>query len=114
MTRSRCAPQVLSLAYVTNDLDEGGALINRALQLNPNFAWGWLRGDWVSVWLGQPEVALDHLQRVMRLSPMRRRIGTKGPSLGSARQYSLSRRHKKRTVSGLIPFRARDCAPRRG
>jgi len=59
----------MALAYVGDDLDGGAALIDRSLALNPNLAWGWLFSGWVRVWLGEPEVALEHFARAMRLSP---------------------------------------------
>jgi TolB-like protein len=59
----------MALAYVVGDLDEGAALIDRALSLNPNLAWAWLFSGWVRVWLGQPEVAIEHEAKAMRLSP---------------------------------------------
>jgi TolB-like protein len=59
----------MALAYVVGDLDEGAALIDRALSLNPNLAWAWLFSGWVRVWLGQPEVAIEHETKAMRLSP---------------------------------------------
>jgi len=57
------------LAYVVGDLDEGDELIDRALVLNPNWAWAWLFSGWVKVWLGEPEVAIDRIARAMRMSP---------------------------------------------
>jgi tetratricopeptide (TPR) repeat protein len=59
----------VALAYVVGDLNDGVALIDRALLLNPNLAWAWLFSGWVRVWLGEPEVAIEHLARAMRLSP---------------------------------------------
>ena len=40
----------MALAYVVGDLDDGAALIDRALALNPNFAWAWLFSGWIKVW----------------------------------------------------------------
>jgi tetratricopeptide (TPR) repeat protein len=57
------------LAYVVGDLDEGDELIDRALVLNPNWAWAWLFSGWVKVWLGEPQVAVDRIARAMRMSP---------------------------------------------
>jgi TolB-like protein/class 3 adenylate cyclase len=59
----------VALAYVVGDLDDGAALIDRALLLNPNLAWAWIFSGWVKVWLGEPEIAIEHLARAMRLSP---------------------------------------------
>jgi TolB-like protein/Tfp pilus assembly protein PilF len=59
----------MALAYVVCDLDDGAALIDRALALNPNLAWAWLFSGWVKIWLGEPEVAIERIARAMRLSP---------------------------------------------
>jgi TolB-like protein len=57
------------LGFVARDLDSGGSLIDRGLQINPNLAWGWLFRGWMKIWLGEPEVALESIQRAMRLNP---------------------------------------------
>jgi TolB-like protein/Tfp pilus assembly protein PilF len=59
-----------ALAYVAGELDAGVAFIDRALLLNPNLATAWIVSGWVRVWLGEPEVAIEHLARAMRLSPL--------------------------------------------
>jgi TolB-like protein/class 3 adenylate cyclase/Tfp pilus assembly protein PilF len=59
----------MALAYVAGQLEDGDALINQALALNPNLAWAWLFSGWVNVWLGEPDVAIEHAMRAMRLSP---------------------------------------------
>jgi TolB-like protein/Flp pilus assembly protein TadD len=59
----------IALAYVVGDLDNGDAMIERSLALNPNWAWAWLFSGWSKVWLGEPEVALEHIHRAMRMSP---------------------------------------------
>jgi TolB-like protein/Tfp pilus assembly protein PilF len=58
-----------ALAHIAGDLDGGAAFIERALVLNPNLAGTWLNSGWVRVWLGESEVAIEHLARAMRLSP---------------------------------------------
>jgi TolB-like protein/DNA-binding winged helix-turn-helix (wHTH) protein len=58
------------LAYVVGDLDNGAAMIDRALLLNPNLAAAWTYGGWVWIWRGEPEVALNHFARAMRLNPL--------------------------------------------
>lgn len=59
----------IGLAYVVGDLDGGIAYLDRALELNPNLAWGWLYRGWMKVWAGEPEVGLEHVARALRLSP---------------------------------------------
>jgi TolB-like protein/Flp pilus assembly protein TadD len=59
-----------TLAYVVGDLDDGAAFINQALALNPNLASAWTVRGWVSILLGEHEVALEHFAQSMRLSPL--------------------------------------------
>ncbi len=59
----------IALAYAVGDLDDGIALIDRALALNPNLAWAWLFSGWARAWRGEPEAAIEHEARAMRLSP---------------------------------------------
>jgi tetratricopeptide (TPR) repeat protein len=56
------------LAYVVGNLDDGNALIDQALALNPNLAWVWVFGSWVKIWLGEPEAASERGARAMRLA----------------------------------------------
>ena len=59
-----------ALAYVVHDVEAGATLIDRALQLNPNLAEAWHFSGWVRIYLGEPEVAIEHLAHAMRLSPL--------------------------------------------
>ena len=59
----------IGLAFGAGELDEGAILISQALELDPNLTWAWLFSGWVKVWLGEPEAALEHLERAIRLSP---------------------------------------------
>lgn len=59
----------MALAYVVGELEDGGAMIERALALNPNAAWAWLFSGWTKIWLGESEAALERIQRAMRMSP---------------------------------------------
>jgi tetratricopeptide (TPR) repeat protein len=59
-----------ALAYVVEDLDRGAKFVDRALVLNPNLASAWYASGWIRVWLGDPQTAIDHLGRAMRLSPL--------------------------------------------
>ncbi|HEY1386677.1 MAG TPA: BTAD domain-containing putative transcriptional regulator [Dongiaceae bacterium] len=59
----------IALAYVVGDLDNGDAMIERSLALNPNWAWSWLFSGWAKNWLGESEAALDRIHRAMRMSP---------------------------------------------
>jgi TolB-like protein/Tfp pilus assembly protein PilF len=59
-----------SLALVAGELEDGAAFIDRALVLNPNLAGAWYQAGWTRVWLGDLEIAIEHLSRAMRLSPL--------------------------------------------
>jgi TolB-like protein/DNA-binding SARP family transcriptional activator len=59
-----------SLAYVVRELDSGVAFIDRALMLNPNLAAAWVASGWVRNWLGKLDLAIEHLARATRLSPL--------------------------------------------
>ncbi len=59
----------MALAYVVGALDDGNALVERSLALNPNLASAWMFSGWIKVWLGEPELAIEHAARAMRLSP---------------------------------------------
>jgi tetratricopeptide (TPR) repeat protein len=59
----------MALAYVAGQLEDGDALIDQALALNPNLAWAWLFSGWVKVWLGEPEAVIERELHAMRLSP---------------------------------------------
>jgi adenylate cyclase len=52
------------------ELREGQSFIDQALLLNPNLARSWNLSGWVRTWLGEPEIAIEHLERAMRLSPL--------------------------------------------
>ena len=57
------------IGYIARDFNKAAVLIERGLQLNANMAWGWLYGAWLCVWSGDPEIALERIDRAMRLSP---------------------------------------------
>ena len=60
----------LALGYVAGDLEGAVALIDRALVLNPNLAAAWYASGTVRAFRGgEPDVAIEHLKRAMRLSP---------------------------------------------
>ena len=59
-----------ALAFVVGELDDGMALIDRALALNPNLAAAWRFNGFVRVFLGQPDLAIEPLERALQLSPL--------------------------------------------
>src|SRR5262245_56209207 len=57
------------VSFVVGDLNDGASLTARALELNPNFALAWSVSGRAQVWLGEPELAIEHLEHCMQLSP---------------------------------------------
>jgi adenylate cyclase len=72
-----------ALAYFGEDIGAMMALVDRALALNPNFARGWLVSGTLRLWAGQPDIAIEHAEASLRLSP-RVRIGTSFLVIGAA------------------------------
>ncbi len=64
------------LAYFGEDIDAALQLIDRALTLNPSFAWGWAWSGWLRLWAGQPQLAISHFESSLRLSPHARTAST--------------------------------------
>jgi TolB-like protein len=79
----------LALAYFGDDIGAMMALADRALVLNPSFARGWNISGALRWYAGQPEIAIEHAEAALRLSP-RARIGVVYGLIGSA--HFLARR----------------------
>jgi TolB-like protein/class 3 adenylate cyclase/tetratricopeptide (TPR) repeat protein len=56
--------------YFGEDIEPAIKLIDRALALNPSFYGGWGISGWLRLWAGQLDVAVEHLQTAIRLSPL--------------------------------------------
>jgi adenylate cyclase len=54
---------------VIGDLERAAALIEKAVALDPNSAMAWNRSGWVNAFLDRPEIAIEHFERAIRLSP---------------------------------------------
>jgi len=78
------------LAYFGADIGAMMALVDRALTLNPNYARGWYMSGVLRLWAGQPDLAIEHENASLRLSP-RARVGTslgvRGPAHFFARRF---------------------------
>ena len=59
----------MALIVVAGELDDGAALLEQALALNQNLAWVWHFSALAKAFLGEPETAIEHAARAMRLSP---------------------------------------------
>jgi len=65
------------------DIDAALAMIDRALALNPSFAYGWYWSGWLRLFAGQPDLAIQHFETSMRLNPRSQR-GFHLAGIGSA------------------------------
>jgi predicted TPR repeat methyltransferase len=43
--------------------------VDRALAFNPSFARGWHNSGFLRLWAGQTDMAIEHANRALRLSP---------------------------------------------
>ena len=59
-----------AIGFLIHDLDSGITFIDQALVLNPNLATAWYLGGWLRAYRGEPDIAIEHLARAMRLSPL--------------------------------------------
>jgi adenylate cyclase len=91
--------------YFGEDLDAAIALIDRARELNPNFALGWFRSGWLRLWHGEPDLAIEHFQTSLRLSP---RNPIAASFLGIGVGHALNRRFEK---ARLMLFRSLQESP---
>ena len=58
-----------TLAFVAGRFADADALTERALKLNPNYAWGWFFSGFVKAVSGEPELAIERCSRALKLSP---------------------------------------------
>jgi adenylate cyclase len=73
-------PEVLALAAFVlgvrgEDFDVAISMVDRALALNPSFALGWHWSGTLRVIAGHPDLALQHFDTFLRLSPRERPSG---------------------------------------
>jgi adenylate cyclase len=93
------ANAALALAYFGEDISAMMALVDRALALNPSFARGWHISGTLRLWAGQPELAIEHIEASLRLSP-RARVGMSFSLLGAA--HLVSRRFEEAVPKLLL------------
>ena len=85
-TRANAA---VALSYFGEDIGAMTALIDKAVKLNPSFARGWSQSAMRRLWAGQLDLAIEHAETALRLSP-RVRVGTTLLAIGAA--HFLNRR----------------------
>jgi TolB-like protein/class 3 adenylate cyclase len=81
------ANAALALAYFGEDISAMMALTDRAVTLNPSFARGWYISGAIRLFAGQPDLAIEHVEASLRLSP-RARFGTAFNVIGAAHFFS--------------------------
>lgn len=59
-----------ALAYVANEVEEGAALLSRAIDLDANLVTARFWSGWVSLWLGNVDAAIEQFKIALRLSPL--------------------------------------------
>jgi len=77
------ANATLALAYFGEDIGAMLGLVDRALALNPSFARGWYVSGMLRILAGQHDLAIEHLETSLRLSP-RERMGQPLSVMGAA------------------------------
>jgi len=71
------------LANFGEDIGAMIGLVDRALALTPSFSRGWFLSGVLRLWSGQPDLAIEHAETALRLSP-RERMGTPLSLIGEA------------------------------
>jgi adenylate cyclase len=54
---------------ITREYQRAESMLARALTLDPNSAWAWNRSGWLRNYQHDPEVAIQHFERSLQLSP---------------------------------------------
>jgi len=86
------------LGYFEPDIEPAITLIDRALDLNPSFAFGWFVKGWLCLWTGQADVAIELFEKSLRLNPLRKAPETY--SIGIA--HFFARRLEKAAATLLV------------
>ena len=59
-----------ALAFVAGEVEEGAALVSRAITLDPNLAIARHWSGWVHLYLGDVDAAIEQFHVALRLSPL--------------------------------------------
>jgi adenylate cyclase len=80
------ANSAYTLGYLGEDIGAMLELVDRALALNPSFARSWFISGVLRLYAGQPEIAIEHAEASLRLSP-HARVGWALLTIGAALFY---------------------------
>jgi len=83
-----------ALASFGEDIDAMTVLVDRALAVNPSYARGWHISGFLRLWAGQPDLAIEHANKALRLSP---RAQARGSSFLIGAALFFSRRFEEAT-----------------
>jgi adenylate cyclase len=92
------ASAALVLARFGEDVGSMIGLVDRALTLNPSFARGWRVSGLLRIFAGQHDLAIEHIETSLRLSP-RERSGQTLSAMGAAHFFN---RHFDEAASRLL------------
>jgi adenylate cyclase len=94
---------------VVGDLEAATIFVDRAVVLNPNLWGAWNASGWVRIYRGEPEAAIEHFARAMRLSPLNPRVY--GLQAGTAFAHFLAGRYDAASSLAEKAMRARTNYP---
>src|SRR5437660_89574 len=93
------ANAAFALAYFGEDIGAMLGLVERALALNPSFARGWYLSGQIRLLAGQYDLAIEHVETSLRLSP-RERMGNPLSVIGRA--YFFKRQFEEAAAKLLL------------
>jgi TolB-like protein len=93
------ANSAMAMAFFGEDIGAMIALVDRAVMLNPSFARGWHISSMLRNWSGQPNLAIEHANIALQLSP---RGGIGSPFLMTGISHLLSRRFDEALAALLL------------
>jgi adenylate cyclase len=103
------ANAALVLAQFGEDIGAMMGLVDRALALSPSFARGWHVSGVLRGWAGEHDLAIEHDETTLRLSP-RERVGDPLLSMGQA--YFFKRRFDEAAAKQLLALQENPGNPR--
>jgi TolB-like protein/class 3 adenylate cyclase len=87
------------LARFGEDIGAMIGLVDRALAINPSFARGWYLSGTLRLWAGHPDLAIEHVETSIRLSPRER---MRQPLFVMGMAYFLKRRFDEAAAKLLL------------
>jgi tetratricopeptide (TPR) repeat protein len=102
-----------ALAIITHELDDTAAFMDRGLLVNPNLVAAWMLSAWLRIFRGEPDLALEHVARAMRLNPLDPLISIMHAAAAYAHfvagRYDVARSSAEKAVIGTPDFLFANC-----